>query len=333
MRNRRPLMFCALLMCVAALWLAPTSSIAADPLELAKRDWSVKAPDSLARHPPSNESVSALLEELSGSDGVDSVQFADLHHSGTFSMVVEQGATRCGGPGVVIVDRTPGGFEIYKTEEEGRPQDDDLIEDINQDGNFEVVLDTSYIFHECVSWDTVFPVIYAWTGTKYSNVTNRFQKFYRRKLEQLKSKLAASDAKQKTLAVCRKVWASGEHDPRCDPASLALTDDDGNEENWRIEAAAIERMLGLRANAGLDYASELSHSDDWGDRLLAAQILDDIQTAEARSYLVTLSRDHCRLVASAAQQGLKSARPRPYEWLFGEAVSFKDVEAAAAEQQ
>ncbi len=330
MRNRRRLMFSALLMWVAALWSAPTSSIAADPLELAKRDWSVNAPDSLAAHPPSNESVAAFLEELSGSDGVDSVRFADLHHSGTFSMVVEQGATRCGGPGVVIVDRTPSGFELYRTEEEGRPQDDELIEDINQDGNFELVLDTTYIFHECVSWDTVFPVIYAWTGTRYSNVTIR--KFYQRKLEQLKSKIAAAHAKPKGLAACWKELASPVHDPRCDPPSLASTEDEGNEENWRIEAAAIERMLGLRANAGFDYAVELFHSDDWGDRMLAAQILGGIRTTEARRYLITLSSDHCRLVAAIASSALKSAPQQPYEWLFGEAVSFKDVEAAAAEQ-
>jgi hypothetical protein len=333
MRNRRRLKFWALLVCVAALWLAPTSSIAADPLELAKRDWSVKAPDSLAGHPPSNESVAALLDELSESAEVDSVQFADLHHSGTFSMVVEEGATRCGGSDVVIVDRTPDGFEIYRTEEEGRPQDDELIEDANQDGNFEVVLDTTYIFHECVSWDTVFPVIYAWTGTGYSSVRNGFRKFYQRKLEQLASKLAAIDAKQKARAACQKAWASAVHDPRCDPASLAFTADEGNEENWRIEAAAIERLLGLRANAGLAYAIDRFHSDDCSDRLLAAQILGDIPTAEARSYLITLSRDHCRIVASAAQRWLKSAPPHPDEKLPGEAFSFKEVEAVAAQQQ
>ncbi|MFZ0677785.1 hypothetical protein [Candidatus Binatus sp.] len=35
----------------------------------------------------------------------------------------------------------------------------------------------------------------------------------------------------------------------------------------------------------------------------------------------TLSGDHCRIVASAAQQGLKPARPHPDQTLRGEAVS------------
>jgi hypothetical protein len=64
MRNCRRLKFWALLVWVAALWLAPASSRAGDPLELAKRDWSVKAPNNLASHPPSRESVAALLDEL-----------------------------------------------------------------------------------------------------------------------------------------------------------------------------------------------------------------------------------------------------------------------------
>ena len=313
MRNRRRLKLWGLLVWIAALWLAPSLAIAADPLELAKRDWSVKAPDNLVSHPPSRESIAALLDELSQTEEVDTVQFADLHHSGTFSMVVEQGETRCGGSSVLIVDRTPSGFEIYITEQEGRnpaleagrplrPQDDELIEDINQDGHLEIVLDTVYIFHDCASLDTVFPVIYAWTGTGYSSFRNGFRKFYQRKLEELRSKLAKSDA-------------------------------EGNEENWRIEAAAIERLLGLRANAGLDHAIELSHSDDWTDRELAMQILSYIPTAESRSYLITLSHDHCRLVAAGASSALKPAPQNPDQTLDRQAVSFKDVESIAAQPQ
>lgn len=146
------------------------------------------------------------------------------------------------------------------------------------------------------------------------SMRNRRRLMFCALLMKLRSKIAAIDAKLKH------------------PGST-FTYDEGNEENWRIEAAAIERRLGLRANAGLDYAIDLLHSD-CGDRLLAAQILSDIPTAEARGYLITLSRDHCRLAASAAQQLLKSGRPPHRDAEFsGNAVSFKQVEAVAAQQQ
>ncbi len=244
MRSDRWLKFCALLVWFATLCLVPTVATVADQTDLAKRDWSVKAADSLVSHLPSKESVAALLGELIASDPssfisdeIDSFRFVDLHRSGTLSLVVEQGASRCGGAEIDIIDKTPSGLQIYRTEE-GRPQTDELIEDINKDGNFELVVDVTYVFHDCASYDAVFPVIYAWTGAGYGNVSNRFGEFYQRRLETLRSKLATIHAKKQATAArgleglptCQDEsdsgearWSSGgadarEQSPPCDTA-------------------------------------------------------------------------------------------------------------------
>lgn len=378
------LILCALGFQVA-LWWAPA---AADQSDLANRDWSVKAADGLATHPPSKESIAALLSELvaadpssSDADEIDSVHFVDLNHSGTFSLVVEQGAFRCGGAEVDIVDKTTTGFELYRTGGEGRPQTDKILQDINGDGNFELVDDETLIFRDCASYEVVFPVIYAWTGAGYGNVSDRFRDFYRHKLETLNSRLATIDAKKQAIAArgleglptcddesgsTQAGLSSGDAGARegspsatesasppaggaineirpvgprfslggqnCVPASLEVTNEESdNENNWKIEAAKIERFLGPSRDAGIGYAIKLSHGDDWRDRMLAAEIFGDIPTGEARDYLLKLSHDDEAPVAAAARKALDSPSFHPDDRLTGKAVSFKDLEAAAAQ--
>ncbi|HLX04098.1 MAG TPA: hypothetical protein VKR28_01125, partial [Candidatus Binatus sp.] len=55
---------------------------------------------------------------------------------------------------------------------------------------------------------------------------------------------------------------------------------------------------------------------------------DYLQSSLAANVDDTLSGDHCRIVASAAQQGLKPARPHPDQKVRGEAVSM-DFKARA----
>lgn len=111
------------------------------------------------------------------------------------------------------------------------------------------------------------------------------------------------------------------------PVALQLTDEEiGKESDWKIEAAKIERFLGISPDAGIDFAIKLASSDVWQDRMLAAKILGDIPTEKARDYLRTLSQDSEAYVVAAARRALPF---RPAARLDVRKVSFKELNSAA----
>src|SRR5580700_10605828 len=184
------------------LWIIPclalcvyASSLWAAQTDLAAADWSVKSPHSLAASPPSDDAVLALVNKLNSPVDFHSIcssQFADLRHSGNLSLVVAASDGRfCS---LSIIDKTPSGFELYGVglahSSEG-PE----IKDLAGNGNLELIVDTDftsyYAVHHCTA---TWPVIYAWTGGGYTDVSSQYKRYYEQQLASLKKYIAASSS-------------------------------------------------------------------------------------------------------------------------------------------
>src|SRR5208282_5792170 len=153
--------------------------------DLASADWSVKSPHSLATNPPSDDAEVALLNKLDSIDmfsDICSSRFVDLRHSGNLSLVVSASdGTYCY---LSIIDKTASGFELYGAAQ-ARYSRGPEIEDLAGNGNLELIVDTDFTeFRDratgpCIaSW----PVIYAWTGSGYTDVSSQYKGYYEQKL-------------------------------------------------------------------------------------------------------------------------------------------------------
>jgi hypothetical protein len=180
--------------------LLSTRAAVATESALALMDWSVKAPNSLVKEPPSRQAVEEMLQlgdTYRSSPTLSSFTFADLRQTGTLSLVVgydSSGRGFCND--IDIVDRTGSGFESSGLQPAAIGQGEDvtkLIKDINGDGRLELVVnmlvggyqgDT----HCGLEW----PVVFAWTGSSYADVSSQFKGFYRQALQSLTQQPAAA---------------------------------------------------------------------------------------------------------------------------------------------
>ncbi len=187
-------------------WLGLISgAFAAPPIRprrsaLAADDWSVKASPNLSVKPPSAKLVDGFLRayvhsysDLYSSAELCSFYFADLRHDGILSLVAGTGVTdRPSCRDVYIIDKTSSGFKIYMNSGAIGASSDvaDSIEDLHRDGKLEFILYNSLgsLGNECIA---TWPVIYAWTGDNYANVSERFREFYRRRMDLLNKRIAA----------------------------------------------------------------------------------------------------------------------------------------------
>ncbi len=142
----------------------------------------------------------------------------------------------------------------------------------------ELILDTQLTDYDggpghCVA---TWPVIYAWDGSNYSNVSAQpqYQSFYRQQLAAIQA--------------------------------VSPPDDCG-----KAEAAKLQRVLGLDPNTGLSDAVTWASSSDPHEREFAAAILFDIGTPQALPYLQTLAHDSSPIPASAAQEYLRISSNQP----------------------
>jgi hypothetical protein len=176
-----------LVLSVAQIILLSTSVWAAQN-GLASADWSADSSPSLAAHPPNDDAILDLLNKLQGAAGfmgICSAQFANLRHGTNLSLVVSATDGRqCGF--LSIVDKTSSGFELYEStggEIEG-------IKDLTGDGNLELIVnfwDGDPMGSSCVpKW----PVIFAWDGHEYANVSDQYKGYYEEKLNLLKEQTA-----------------------------------------------------------------------------------------------------------------------------------------------
>jgi len=337
--------------CLSAFLSQP---VAGSERDLAESDWSATAKHSLANDPPSAQAVAAFLNRLAKKASIGlptepaDFRFADLRGSGTLSLVLLGGAAHCGDARLIVIDKTSLGFEVYAGDA-SQNQIAQILKDLDRTGKYELVPELTLFFQDCASGGPRFPVIYAWTGVGYGNVSERFPEFYKHKLQSLESNIEAAEAElARAAAAKREAWenqtevsreriggmvlrldrgadpqliliqpaqptrsvdASQVAAPHTPPELVAAYGNEGN--YWRIEAAKIKRFLGISRDAGIGYAISLAKSDDSRDRVLAAEIFADIPTPEAEGYLRTLSRDSEPPVAGRACYLLRSPKFQP----------------------
>jgi hypothetical protein len=262
---------------LAALFLLIPGALRADvPPPLSSYNWAVTASPNLATHPPPVDAIRKFMEQLeyhgrsNSETQVCSFRFVDLRHSGNLSLVVslDDGRGTCGG--LHIVDRTAAGFQLHY----GLPGlflfgiDDvnQVVRDIVGDGRFELIFDSEFTDYEgadhCVAF---WPVIYAWDGSNYANVSAqpRFRPFYQQEIKTLQQ---------------------GARD-ECDEATIAK----------------IQRFLGAPPNTGINEAIQSANSGNPVERDFAIGVLSDIGTRGAKNYLRMLTKDKNRGVALDAK--------------------------------
>jgi hypothetical protein len=169
--------------------------VAANPPALATDDWSVNSRHNLAMNPPSSDRVCGFMDTAYGGfiGHVCDFRFADLRHSGNLSLIVSNdggGTADCNY--TTIFDKTPTGFESYDLDMYGEVyfSKDDGVEDINQNGNSELVVWTLEWQPTLMGEECTWPRIFAWTGNGYSEVTAHYKKFYENFLNTLQQQLA-----------------------------------------------------------------------------------------------------------------------------------------------
>jgi hypothetical protein len=318
---------------LSALISVMASKAIAAPSTLASADWSVKAPRNLAKYSPSRKAVEELLDlgdTTASSPSLCSFIFADLRHTGTLSLVAasdSSGRRFCND--IDIVDRTEFGFESSgpPPTEIGQGIDvSNLIQDISGDGRGEVVVQMGVGGYQGgVHCGLEWPVIYAWTGTGYANLSNEFKGYYRQHLAELKRQINGGSAtpvpeeaekfeSQPTDGGGPRVKARYIKLPQAVAAPTSAVSAEPNSvsshDEYRMdclkaEAAKTERFRGISSDAGMADAIKWSNSDDPLTREFAATIFDDMGTPEALDHLKTLANDPDSSVAAGPQNDLR----------------------------
>jgi hypothetical protein len=284
----------------------PLRAFAAGPAssrsKLASYDWSVHASQNLSKNPLSQKEIETFVASIENSVSGDSslgveggtyicsFRFADFRGDGFFSLFAGIGVVdrpSCGD--LEVIDKTTSGFELYQSGgSTGAGRDIPAnIKDLRHDGKLQFLLHAGLggISQRCsADWTAVF----AWTGDNYTNVSAQFKDFYRARLESLK----------KTIPSLQPVRG---------PNGYALSDKDCLE----AEAAAIQRLVEVSRDAGIDQAVRLATSKDSAERDFATQLLGEIGTPEARKYLETLTKDSDNNVATDAKSSLSRSANGP----------------------
>ncbi len=258
---------------IVLIFLLPATSRAEAPSPLSSYNWAVNASPNLAINPPPEEVVRKFMEDKdSGETGVCSYRFADLRHAKNLSLlVVLNGNGFHGGCGELdIIDRTAAGFE----EHSGKFNifgDDDLhavARDINGDGKLELIFDSEFTdyrgaSHFCYA---TWPVIYAWDGSNYANVSAQpqFKQFYEQEI----------NAQQQEVAKAKRILSTYKHgnhpwDGDGDPCAMATI-------------AKIQRFLGAPPDTGKADAIRWANSSDPWESGFGADVLSDINGKKPR---------------------------------------------------
>jgi hypothetical protein len=181
-----------------------------------------------------------------------------------------------------------------------------------------------------VGCDAQWPLVFAWTGNDYSEVSDRYKDYYRNYLKSLETQLAAYTSKSRPAAAQTANTASsgmrfynnlgtGGPPPMIAAPAPAPTPQAAPTLDWqalqqsqrqaerdypcaRIEAAKTEAFLGINSTSTMSAAIKDSESDDPNKRILAAIIFSYLGTQEAEQDLKTLSNDADSDVAAAAKR-------------------------------
>ncbi|MGA9724131.1 MAG: hypothetical protein WBQ86_16850 [Candidatus Binatus sp.] len=313
------------------------------PPAIEKADWSVNGARNLASNPPSLDAVQDFYDRAFGIEEpfvkVCEFRFADLRNSGNLSLITTVNPEGRQWPEcnqLYIFDRTPTGFEHYETD---RAYGDDLADsvlDINHDGRHELVLwgqlapvATGLFNQNGLGCDAKWPLAFAWTGNRYSEVGDQYKDYYRNYLKSLETQLAAYSSKSGPAAVqtanpAPAVMAfglqnnSGEGfgtgtgvqiaapaptpEAASTPEAATTLPNPGDYACTRIEAAKTEAFLGINSPSTMSAAIKDSESADPHKRILAAAIFSYLGSQEAKADLKTLSSDADSRVAGIAKE-------------------------------
>jgi hypothetical protein len=317
--------FC--LACVLSTPL-PGRAATAQPSNLASADWSLNSARNLASKPPPPADVQAFehaafgaANELGG-DKVCEFRFADLRGSGNLSLIVTVNGGGTGGCNLVyIFDKTATGFELYSAD--GAVGDDltKSVVDINHDGKNELVL-WGYLAPTATNelgCEADWPLIFAWTGNEYAEVSSQYKRYYQGYLDSLKKRMAtakqspAEEAQAPAVAAPEDAAPAISQHPRVEvslgnmgggfgqagrvPSPVAIPEvareaaPDSDYACQQIEAAKTEAFLNIHSDATMNTAIAGSESADSDTRILAAVIFSYIGSEEAKTDLKTLAGD------------------------------------------
>jgi hypothetical protein len=323
-----PLTFCLVLLLSVPIGASATGARAED---LVKADWSVNAARNLASNLPSLDAVQNFYDRANGDDApwvkVCEFRFADLRNSGNLSLIltVEPGSWGC--TVLDIFDKTPTGFEVYAGGAYGQDLANSLL-DMGDNGRHELLLGadlapyaTGAVFGR-LGCKAEWPLIFAWTGSTYSDVSDQYKDYYRGYLKSVNARLAAYSS---VLAPAATPTANAA--PHIDsariPGRFVESSPEGGREGrgyigpapvtpapppedaipeWaarnqarrnypctRIEAAKTEAFLGIHSDSAMSGAIKDSESDDPNKRIAAAVVFSYLGTQEAEQDLKTLS--------------------------------------------
>ncbi len=219
------------------------------------------------------------------------------------------------------------------------------IKDLGGNGRLELIVPTEITGDYGAAYCVVTgPVIYAWTGDGYSDVSSEYKSYYQQQLAALQKQVEAAEAEKKQTRQeaaapgrnCQDQAATVGENASLGPPStphsgvgVAMAEIGAPhlcwsaqseavsepESNWsglnclKAEAAKIERFLGISRDAGMSDAIKWASSDNPDDRQFAADIFADIGTNQAQEYLKTLSHDPDRNVAMSGKAWLGGAKP------------------------
>src|SRR5260370_11711077 len=335
---------CRIILCSAVCCMFASSPRAEQP-HLASADWSVNGAYNLASNPPSPDAVQDFYDRAFGAEEswvrVCEFRFADLRNSGNLSLII---TANPGGRQLPecneldIFDKTPTGFELYHADAAYGHDLANSVLDINHDGRHELVLwgelapvATGLSNQNGLGCDAEWPLVFAWTGNGYSEVSDQYKVYYRNHLKSLETQLAAYSPESGQAATQTanpaptrrgiefSVGPSGEGSaPFAFSSQItapAPTPEAAPTPGWlvlnrarrdyactRIEAAKTEAFLGINSASTMSSAIKDSESADPNNRVLAAAIFSYPGSQEAKADLKTLSNDADSRVADIAKE-------------------------------
>ena len=176
-------------------------------------------------------------------------------------------------------------------------------------------------------------MIFAWTGSGYSEVGSEYKGYYEQYLKSLENQIAAEPStagkareaesseevkyQPTKVPVARTIESSSGHSDVSEvetllpvPASSPspTTTERSNHDCPRAQVAKTAGFLGVESNASMSYAITASESNDPEQRKLAAVILSFLGTREATTDLKGLANDTNPEVAVTAKDQLSPGR-------------------------
>jgi len=323
---------------------------------LVSADWSVNATHNLASNPPSLDAIQDFYDQANGDEAplfqVCEFRFADLRNSGNLSLIVSVAPGSWGCTELNIYDKTPTGFEVYAGSGYGQDLANSVL-DLNHDGRHELLLWADLAlysklsrFHYGLSCGAKWPLIFAWNGNTYADVSDRYKDYYSGHLKSVNARLAAYSsvlvpAAAPTANPAPEIGsariaghfavsspdAAGEgpglvgrpirFNPAPTPEGAATPAWAGRNEAHRnspcteIEAAKTEAFLGIDSASTMSAAIKDSQSNDPDERITAAVIFSYLGNQEAEQNLKTLSSDADPRVAAAAKRAVSFGEDPP----------------------